>query len=57
MGLVLTDGVVLDLARMKTIEIDLDNWCAHVGPGVSAFELQKAVSAKIYALMWLNLQP
>jgi len=41
MGLVFAkDGLVLDLARMKKIVIDKDNWCASVEPGVSAFELQ-----------------
>jgi hypothetical protein len=44
MGFVMSDGLVIDLARMKTIEIDRDNWCARVGPGVSAFELQQAAS-------------
>ena len=39
-GLVFTDGIVLDLNRMKTIEIDADNWSATVGPGVTSFELQ-----------------
>ncbi|MCU0607915.1 MAG: FAD-dependent oxidoreductase, partial [Candidatus Edwardsbacteria bacterium] len=44
MGFVMSDGLVVDLARMKAIEIDRDNWCARVGPGVSAFELQQAAS-------------
>jgi len=43
MGFVMSDGLVVDLARMKSIEIDRANWCARVGPGVSAFELQQAV--------------
>jgi len=42
MGLVFAkDGLVLDLARMKKIGIDKDNWCASVEPGVSAYELQR----------------
>lgn len=39
-GLVFTDGAVLDLNRMKTIEFDKENWHVKVGPGVTAFELQ-----------------
>ncbi|MFW6147023.1 MAG: FAD-binding oxidoreductase [Thermodesulfobacteriota bacterium] len=42
-GLVFTDGVVIDMGRMSTIEIDRENWCVHVEPGVSAYELQKEV--------------
>lgn len=42
MGLVFAkDGLVLDLARMKKVVIDKDNWCASVEPGVSAYELQR----------------
>ncbi len=40
-GFVFTDGVVLDMNRMRTIEFDLDNWVAAVGPGVTSFELQQ----------------
>lgn len=43
MGFVMSDGLVIDLVRMKSIEIDRANWCARVGPGVSAFELQQKV--------------
>jgi hypothetical protein len=39
-GLVYTEGIVLDMNRMKDIEIDADNWSAAVGPGVTSFELQ-----------------
>lgn len=39
-GFVFTDGIVLDLNRMKGIEIDRDNWTATVEPGVTSFELQ-----------------
>lgn len=47
MGLVMSpEGVVLDLARMKDIKIDQDNWVASVGPGVSAFELQQEASQR-----------
>jgi hypothetical protein len=40
-GMVFSDGIVLDVNRMKAIEIDLDNWTATVGAGVTAFELQQ----------------
>ncbi len=45
MGFVFSpDGLVLDLHRMQEIHIDTDNWLASIGPGVSAFDLQKRVS-------------
>ena len=40
-GFVFTDGIVIDLTRMKGIEIDRDNWVAVVEPGVTSFELQR----------------
>ena len=40
-GLVFTEGIVLDMARMRRIEIDLPNWSAAVEPGVTSFELQQ----------------
>jgi hypothetical protein len=42
-GFVFTDGIVLDMNRMKRIEIDAGNWSASVEPGVTSFELQKEV--------------
>ena len=39
-GLVFTEGAVLDLNRMKTIEFDEKNWYVEVGPGVAAFDVQ-----------------
>ncbi|MEN6465836.1 MAG: FAD-binding oxidoreductase [Syntrophaceae bacterium] len=38
---VLTDGIVIDVNRMKGIEIDMENWVAKVGAGVTSFDLQK----------------
>jgi len=38
------DGLVMDMGRMKRITLDTSNWYASVDPGVSAFELQKAVA-------------
>jgi hypothetical protein len=40
-GLVFTDGIVLDMARMRKIRIDLPNWAAAVEAGVTSFELQQ----------------
>lgn len=45
-GFVFTDGVVIDLNRMKGIHVDPDNWLAEVEPGVTSFELQKKVAAR-----------
>ncbi len=42
MGFVMSKGAVIDLGRMKTIDFDEKNWLAKVGPGVAAFDLQKA---------------
>lgn len=42
MGFVFSEGVVIDMGRMKQILIDPVNWSATIGPGVAAFELQKA---------------
>jgi len=42
MGFVMSEGLVVDLNRMKRIEIDRENWLARVEPGVSSFELQQA---------------
>ncbi len=40
-GFVFTDGIVLDMNRMRRISFDLDNWIAAVEPGVTSFELQQ----------------
>jgi len=42
MGFVMSEGAVIDLGRMKSIEFDEKNWVVKVGPGVAAFDLQKA---------------
>jgi len=44
-GFVFTDGIVIDLNRMKGIEVDQENWTVAVEPGVTSFELQTAVSS------------
>lgn len=45
-GFVFTDGIVIDVNRMKGIEIDLENWVAIVEPGVTSFELQREVAKR-----------
>ena len=40
-GLVFSEGAVLDLNRMKTIDFDEKNWSVKVGPGIAAFDLQR----------------
>jgi len=43
-GMVFTDGIVIDTARMKEIRIDAENWSATIGAGVTNFELQREAS-------------
>lgn len=45
-GFVFTDGIVLDMARMRRIEFDADNWCVSVEPGVTSFELQREAARR-----------
>ena len=45
-GFVFTDGIVLDMARMRRIEFDADNWCVSVEPGVTSFELQQEAARR-----------
>jgi len=40
-GFVFSEGMVLDMQRMRRISVDKDNWSASVGPGVTSFELQQ----------------
>ena len=47
-GLVFSEGVVLDLNRMKTIDFDEKNWSVKVGPGVAAFDLQLEAEKRGY---------
>jgi hypothetical protein len=48
MGFVMSDGLVIDLIRMKEIVFDERNWKVTVGPGVTSFELQKAAASRGY---------
>lgn len=41
LGFVLSDGVVIDLNRMDQISFDEKNYLARIGPGVTAFDLQR----------------
>jgi FAD/FMN-containing dehydrogenase len=45
-GFVFTDGIVLDMGRMRRIEFDAGNWCVSVGPGVTSFELQREAARR-----------
>jgi hypothetical protein len=47
-GFVFTPGIVIDVNRMKKIQLDPDNWTAVIDPGVTAFELQKAAAEQGY---------
>jgi len=48
-GLALGEGIIIDLGRMKKIDIDHENWTATVQAGVTAFDLQK--EAANYGMM------
>jgi hypothetical protein len=47
-GIVMTEGAVIDLNRMSTIEFDEKNWSVKAGAGVTSFELQKAAVQRGY---------
>ena len=38
----LEHGIIIDLRRMNKLEIHPESWTATIGPGVTAFDLQKA---------------
>ena len=40
-GFAFSEGLVMDLSRMKKLEIDPSSWTATIGPGVTAYELQQ----------------
>ena len=48
MGFVMSRDLVIDMSRMKHIEIDEERGLVKAGAGVSAFELQQAVRDKAY---------
>jgi len=47
-GLVFSEGAILDLNRMKTIDFDEKNWSVKVGPGIAAFDLQSEAKKRGY---------
>lgn len=48
MGFVMSSDLVIDMAKMKQIEIDEDRGLIKAGAGVSAFELQQTAKEKGY---------
>jgi hypothetical protein len=48
MGFHLGSGAIIDLNRMKTIEFDDKNWSVQIGPGVTAFDLQREAIKRGY---------
>lgn len=47
-GMVFSDGAILDLNRMKTIEFDEKNWSVKVGAGIASFNLQSEAGRRGY---------
>jgi UDP-N-acetylenolpyruvoylglucosamine reductase len=47
-GLVFSEGVILDLNRMKTMRFDEKNWSVKVGPGTASFDLQREAGKRGY---------
>jgi hypothetical protein len=39
-GFVFSDGIILDMQRMRKIEFDPENWSVAVEPGITSFDLQ-----------------
>jgi hypothetical protein len=50
LGFAINEGAIVDLNRMKTIEFDEKNWLVKVGPGVTAFDLQKQAQKRGYRI-------
>ena len=50
LGFAVNEGVIIDLNRMKTIEFDEKRWVVNVGPGVTAFDLQKQAQKRGYRI-------
>jgi hypothetical protein len=46
LGFALSEGVVIDLNRMQEMVFNEANWSVRIGPGVSAFELQRAAKER-----------
>jgi hypothetical protein len=45
-GQVFSEGLVLDMVRMKEISFDPANWSVTIGPGVTSFELQREAASR-----------
>jgi hypothetical protein len=50
LGFAVSEGAIIDLNRMKTMEFDEKNWCVKIGPGVVAFDLQKEAQKRGYRI-------
>jgi UDP-N-acetylenolpyruvoylglucosamine reductase len=50
LGFAVNEGAIIDLNRMKTIDFDEKNWLVRVGPGVTAFDLQKEAQKRGYRI-------
>src|SRR5665811_973765 len=50
LGFAVNEGAIIDLNRMKTIDFDEKNWLVKVGPGVTAFDLQKQAQKRGYRI-------
>jgi UDP-N-acetylenolpyruvoylglucosamine reductase len=48
LGFELSEGAVIDLNRMQELAFNERDWSVRIGPGVSAFELQRAAYARGY---------
>ena len=49
-GRVMSEGLIIDVNRMKGIRFDEKNWCVYAEAGVSAFELQKEAVRRGYRI-------
>ncbi len=50
LGFAISEGAIIDLNRMKTIEFDEKNWLVKAGPGVTAFDLQQQARKRGYRI-------
>jgi hypothetical protein len=48
LGFHLCEGIVIDLNRMKEMVFDEKNWSVRIGPGVTAFDLQREAVRRGY---------
>ncbi len=50
LGFAVSEGVIIDINRMKTVEFDEKNWVVKAGAGVSAFDLQNQAIKRGYRI-------